>query len=79
VGFEIVQCAADVFREGGSEVAGDSVADENALDHEILIRNGVSRDLISILLGDFKRAFAYFGKYPVSSPLTAKEATGYRR
>lgn len=43
----------------------------------ILVRHGVSRDLISLLLEDFKRCLDYFQKHPVVNPATAEEASGY--
>jgi glutamate decarboxylase len=43
----------------------------------ILVRHGVSRDLGSLLLGDFKAAIDYFEKHPIQSPLTNDEASGF--
>jgi glutamate decarboxylase len=70
---------ADRLRVRGWQVPAYSMPPdrEDLVVQRILVRNGVSRDLISLLLEDFKRAIEYFGKHPVSSPLTAKEATGY--
>jgi glutamate decarboxylase len=41
------------------------------------VRHGVSRDLGSLLIADFKRALDYFKKHPVQSPLSAEEASGF--
>ena len=70
---------ADRLRVRGWQVPAYSMPPdrEDLVVQRILVRNGVSRDLVSLLLEDFKRAIDYFGKHPVSSPLTAKEATGY--
>lgn len=43
----------------------------------ILVRHGVSKDLASLLLEDFKRSIAHFEKHPVTSPMTAEEASGF--
>lgn len=43
----------------------------------ILVRNGVSRDLGALLIGDFETALARFGKHPVGAPLAASEASGF--
>lgn len=43
----------------------------------ILVRQGVSRDLGSLLVDDMKRTIAYFKKHPIQSQLTAGEATGF--
>jgi glutamate decarboxylase len=36
----------------------------------IMIRQGVSRDMAALLVGDFERAIAHFDKHPISVPLT---------
>ena len=43
----------------------------------ILVRNGVSRDLGALLIGDFEKALAHFDKHPVGAPLAATEASGF--
>jgi glutamate decarboxylase len=43
----------------------------------ILVRQGVSRDLASILLDDFASSIEHFTKHPISVPLTAGEAAGF--
>jgi glutamate decarboxylase len=43
----------------------------------ILVRHGVSRDLVSLLLDDFRRCMEYFEKHPVVDPIPAEEGSGY--
>jgi glutamate decarboxylase len=42
-----------------------------------LIRHGVSRDLVSLLLEDIKRCLDYFAKRPVTDSLTEQEAGSF--
>jgi len=42
-----------------------------------LIRHGVSRDLVDLLLEDIKRSMRYFEKHPVSKSLDQEEAAGF--
>ncbi len=43
----------------------------------ILVRQGVDRDLASILLDDFKVAVEHFDRHPVSVAMTKEEASGF--
>ncbi len=43
----------------------------------ILVRHGVSADLIAALLADLHDAIAHFERHPVSAPLTHEEAGGF--
>ena len=43
----------------------------------ILVRLGVSRDLASLLLDDFRDAVAHFGKHPVTVPMSKVESAGF--
>jgi glutamate decarboxylase len=43
----------------------------------VLVRQGVDRDLISILLTDFADSVAHFDKHPVSVTMTSDEAGGF--
>jgi glutamate decarboxylase len=43
----------------------------------VLIRLGVSRDMASLLLDDFRAAVAHFDKHPVSVPLSEEESGGF--
>jgi glutamate decarboxylase len=50
---------------------------EDLVVQRILVRNGVTRDLVSSLLEDFQRAMDYFASHPVAAPQTAEEGTAY--
>ncbi len=50
---------------------------EDLVVQRILVRNGVTRDLVSSLLEDFQRAMDYFVSHPVAAPQTAEEGTAY--
>ncbi|MCW2907330.1 MAG: glutamate decarboxylase, partial [Actinomycetia bacterium] len=43
----------------------------------ILVRLGVSQDLASLLLEDFRKAAAHFGKHPVTVPMSKEESAGF--
>jgi len=43
----------------------------------ILVRLGVSRDMASLLLDDFRDAVAHFGKHPVTVPMSKEESSGF--
>jgi glutamate decarboxylase len=43
----------------------------------ILVRQGVSRDLASILLDDLRNAVNHFSAHPISVPMNAAEASGF--
>ena len=43
----------------------------------ILVRQGVSRDLASILLDDMRNAVDHFVKHPITVPMTKHEASGF--
>jgi glutamate decarboxylase len=43
----------------------------------ILVRLGVSRDMASLLLGDFRDAVAHFTKHPVTVSMTKEESGGF--
>ena len=43
----------------------------------ILVRQGFSRDLASLLMDDYRTALAHFDAHPVTSPLTAAEAGSF--
>lgn len=43
----------------------------------ILVRQGLSRDMGSLLITDFREAIAHFDRHPVAVPMTQKEAGGY--
>lgn len=70
---------ADRLRVRGWQVPAYSMPAhrEDMVVQRILVRHGVSADLISLLLEDFKRSMEYFEKHPATSPITAAEGTGY--
>jgi glutamate decarboxylase len=43
----------------------------------ILVRQGVSRDMASLLVDDMADAIAHFDKHPVTVPMTKEESSGY--
>ena len=43
----------------------------------ILVRQDVSRDLVLLLLADFRDALAQVDKHPVTVPLSSAEARGF--
>jgi glutamate decarboxylase len=43
----------------------------------ILVRLGLSRDMATLLLGDFRDAIAHFAKHPVTVSMTKEEAGGF--
>lgn len=70
---------ADRLRARGWQVPAYSMPAnrEDLVVQRILVRNGVTRDLVSLLLEDFKRAIVHFEKHPVSESLDATEGTSY--
>lgn len=43
----------------------------------ILVRQGVSRDLASLLIDDMRTAIAHFEKHPITVPMTKEESSGF--
>ena len=43
----------------------------------ILVRLGVSRDMASLLMDDFRDAVAHFGRHPVTASMTKEESGGF--
>ena len=43
----------------------------------VLIRQGVSRDLIDTLVGDLRAAVDHLHRHPVTVPMTPAEASGF--
>jgi len=43
----------------------------------VLVRLGVSRDMASLLLDDFRDAVAHFGRHPVTVPMSKEESGGF--
>ncbi|MCG6878497.1 MAG: glutamate decarboxylase [Deltaproteobacteria bacterium] len=71
---------ADRLRSRGWQVPAYSMPAnrEDLVIQRILVRHGVSRDLVDLLSNDMKRAIGYFEKNPVSTPLTEETAGGYK-
>jgi glutamate decarboxylase len=71
---------ADRLRSRGWQVPAYSmpVNREDLVIQRILVRHGVSRDLGDLLIGDIRHCMDYFEKNPVTTPLTEKEAGGYK-
>jgi glutamate decarboxylase len=70
---------ADRLRERGWQVPAYTLtgtASDIAV-QRILVRLGVSQDLTSLLLDDFRDAIAHFGKHPVTVPMTKEESGGF--
>ena len=42
-----------------------------------LVRLGVSRDMASMLLDDFRDTVAHFGRHPIVVPLSQEESGGF--
>jgi len=70
---------ADRLRIRGWQVPAYSMPPdrEDLVVQRILVRNGVTRDLVAALLEDFRRAIEYFETHPAASPLSAEEGTAY--
>jgi len=70
---------ADRLRGRGWQVPAYSLPanQQDQVIQRILVRHGVSRDLASLLLGDFHDALAYFDKHPVHASMTEQEASGF--
>ena len=70
---------ADRLRTTGWQVPAYTLpADcEEVVIQRALIRHGVSRDLISLLIKHIAEALTYFDGHPVSTPLSAAEGSGF--
>ncbi|MTC78926.1 glutamate decarboxylase [Providencia sp. wls1916] len=70
---------ADKLRSRGWQVPAYSMPAnrEDLVIQRILVRHGVSLDLASLLIEDFKRTLEYFEKHPVSTPLSKEESGGF--
>ncbi|OCZ66885.1 glutamate decarboxylase [Achromobacter xylosoxidans] len=71
---------ADRLRSRGWQVPAYSMPAhrEDLVVQRILVRHGVSRDLASLLLDDFRRALSYFEKHPVSVLGSESESGGFK-
>lgn len=70
---------ADKLRSRGWQVPAYSmpVNREDLVVQRILVRHGVSLDLATLLIEDFKRTLNYFDKHPVNKPLSEEEGGGF--
>jgi glutamate decarboxylase len=70
---------ADRLRTSGWQVPAYTLTGEasDIAVQRILVRQGVTRDLASILLRDFREAIAHFDKHPRAVPMTADESSGF--
>jgi glutamate decarboxylase len=71
---------ADRLRSSGWLVPAYSMP-QNRTDlvvQRVLVKNGFSRDMASLLVEDMKRALAFFEKHPVSNALTEAEAGSFK-
>jgi len=70
---------ADRLRNRGWQVPAYTLtgAVSDVAVQRVLVRQGVSRDLISLLISDFADAVAHFSKHPVSVPMSPEEAGGF--
>ncbi len=70
---------ADRLRVRGWQVPAYALppALESQTVQRILVRNGVSRDLIALLLEDIRAALEHLKRHSPSAPLTAAEASAY--
>jgi glutamate decarboxylase len=70
---------ADRLRERGWQVPAYTLTGtaSDIVVQRVLVRLGVSQDLTSLLLDDFRDAIAHFAKHPVSVPMTREESGGF--
>lgn len=70
---------ADRLRVRGWQVPAYSMPAnrEDLVVQRILVRHGVTADLLAILLEDFRQSIAYFEKHPATHPITSDEGQGY--
>ena len=70
---------ADRLRVRGWQVPAYSMPAEreDLVIQRILVRHGVSRDLIDLLLEDFKRCIEFFAQHPVTPQVEPIEGSGY--
>jgi glutamate decarboxylase len=70
---------ADRLRARGWQVPAYTLTGTaaNIAVQRILVRLGVSRDIASLLLDDFRNAIAHLDRHPVTVPLTHEESAGF--
>lgn len=70
---------ADRLRNRGWQVPAYSMPAnrEDLVVQRILVRHGVSRDIASLLLEDFRRTLAFFEDHPSSANINEKDGSGF--
>jgi glutamate decarboxylase len=70
---------ADRLRSRGWQVPAYALPanTQDLVIQRILVRQGVSRDLASLLLEDMSRCLDYFKEHPITKSVTADEASGF--
>ncbi len=70
---------ADRLRTTGWQVPAYTLtgAASDVAVQRVLVRQGVTRDLASILLDDMRDAIGHFAKHPGTVPMTAEESSGF--
>jgi glutamate decarboxylase len=70
---------ADRLRSRGWQVPAYALPanTQDVVIQRILVRQGVSRDLASLLLEDMSRCLDYFKEHPITKSVTADEASGF--
>lgn len=70
---------ADRLRSRGWQVPAYTLPAnrETQVVQRILVRNGVSEDLATLLMRDMKAALAYFERHPIQTPMTPEEGSGF--
>jgi len=51
---------------------------QNTVVQRILVRHGISQDLVMALVEDIKTALEHFERHPITTPMSSSEASGYR-
>ena len=71
---------SDRLRMRGWQVAAYSMPPnrQDLVVQRVLVRHGMSKDLGALFIEDVKRSLDYFKAHPVTTPMTEKEAGGYR-
>ncbi len=70
---------ADRLRARGWQVPAYSMPAhrQDLVIQRVLVRQGVSRDLATLLIEDMNRSIDFFRKHPITTPMTADEASGF--
>lgn len=78
VGFNLYDLADRLGAQGWQVPAYSLPAHcDDVVIQRILVRHGVSRDLATALLKDFKRAIKHLQRHPAKTSLTASESSGF--